>query len=37
MGSLIWRPFGLLPVGRGKRENGEKGAGIKKFKLVGME
>ena len=35
--SYIWRSFGGLSVGRKKRENGGKGAGIKKYKLVGTE
>ena len=33
--SYIWRPFGGLSVGKGKVENGGKGAGIK-YKLVGI-
>ena len=35
--SQIWRSFGWLPAGRGKEENGRKGAGIKKYKLVDKE
>ena len=31
--SQIWRSFGELLAGRGNRENGEKGTGIKKFDL----
>ena len=31
--SYIWRSFGGLSVGKGKGENGGKGAGIKKYKL----
>ena len=29
--SDIWRPFGVLLVGRGKEENGGKGTGSKKY------
>ena len=35
--SWIWRSPGGLSVGRGKGENGEKGAGIKKYKWIGTE
>ena len=35
--SQIWRSFGGLLAGRGKRVNWEKGAGIKKYKLLGTE
>ena len=35
--SQMWRSFSQLSVGRGKGENGEKGAGIKKYKLVGTK
>ena len=35
--SQIWRSFGGLLVGMGMGENGGKGAGIKKYKLVGIE
>ena len=31
------RSFGGFSVGRGKREDGGKDAGIKKYKLVGTE
>ena len=34
--SQVWRSFGGLSVGRKKRENGGQGAGIKKYKLVGI-
>ena len=33
--SQMWGSFGQLPVGKGKGKNGGKGAGIKKYKLVG--
>ena len=33
--SQIWRSHGGLSVRKGKKENGRKGAGIKKYKLVG--
>ena len=36
-GSQIWRSFGGLLVGREKGEDGGKGEGIKKYKLVGTE
>ena len=35
--SQIWRSFGGLSVGREKGQNGGKGTGISKFKLVGTE
>ena len=35
--SYVWRSFGGLSAGRGTEKNGEKGAGIKKHKLVGTE
>ena len=35
--SQIWRSFGGLSVGKGKRENEGKVTGIKKYKLVGTE
>ena len=35
--SQIWRSFGGLSVGRENEENVGKGAGIKKYKLVGTE
>ena len=35
--SQIGRLFGELAVGSGKRKNGEKGTGIKKYKLVGTK
>ena len=35
--SWIWRSFGEVTVGSGEGENGEKGAGIKKYKLVGTK
>ena len=35
--SQTWRPFGGLSIGRGNRENGGKGAEIKKYKLVGTK
>ena len=35
--SYVWRSFGWLPVGREKVENGGKGVGIKKYKLVVTE
>ena len=33
----MWRSFGGLSFGRGKGENGDKGTGIKKYKLVGTQ
>ena len=33
----IWRSFGGLSAGKGKGENGGKGAAIKKYKLVGTK
>ena len=33
----IWRSFGWLSAGRGKVENGRKGAMIKKYELVGTK
>ena len=35
--SQIWRLFGGLSVERGKEENGRKGTGIKKHKLVSTQ
>ena len=35
--SQKWRSFGGLSVGRQKGEKGGKGAGIKKYKLVGTK
>ena len=35
--SYTWRSFGGLSAGRRKGENGEKGAGIKEYKLVATE
>ena len=35
--SQTWRSFGGLSAGRGKGENEGKGAGIKKYKLVGTK
>ena len=35
--SQTWRSFGGLPAGKGKGENGGKGKGIKKCKLIGTE
>ena len=32
--SQLWKSFGGLSVGRGLGQNGGKGAGIKKYKLV---
>ena len=37
MESQIWRSFGGLSVERRKGENGGKGAGIKKYRLVVTE
>ena len=33
----MWRSFGGLSIEREKGENGGKGTGIKKYKLVGTE
>ena len=33
----MWRSFGGLSAGRRKDKNGGKGAGSKKYKLVGTE
>ena len=35
--SQIWRSFGGLSAGRGKKKHEGKGAGIKKYTLVGTK